>query len=134
MSDIKTLDDLQAYIEGRFPCVQGAPYAYCDTGDTYVIIGSLEEGEEFGVWPCYKSYDTEGAALAAAKVGFDAYAAGKSGTLYWRYSPPLQMIFCGIFSPDENNSVEQEYRVHMRLVISDRTVGTVVPQDEVVAA
>lgn len=108
---IQTIEDLQAYIEGRFPSVRGFPSARCPTDDLYVVLGTfratgagiLPEGmERIG-------FTTPKEALSEAKKAFDFYADGKTGTLYWRMQPRI----------DEFRGL---HRVYLRLVITDNPV------------
>ena len=102
---MNTVEDLVAYIEGRFPCVEGLPTARCQTGEAYVEVSRAGAGE----FDPYPFQATEAAALTFAKEAFDAYAAGKAGTLYWRRRPQME-------------GSGRKVRVYLRLVISDGPV------------
>jgi hypothetical protein len=132
---VKTIDDLIAYIEHRFPAVVGLPASRCQTGDQYVVLGAEApgqniEGYEPGViregFARDLAFDEETAVMQAL-IAFDNYAAGKRGTVYWRHPHKAEL---GV-STEELVSLEtletrprerSLYSVWLRLVISDKPV------------
>lgn len=118
---MKTVAELEAYIEGRFAvgvptegrlAVTGEPYVVIghESSDAYPLIpGVVREGmacDDFG----FGEEEAVGAALSA----FDAYAEGKTGTLYWRRPPVLDAL--------PGRGLPLQYRVYMRCLISDKPV------------
>lgn len=95
----ETVDELLAYIEDRFPCVDGLETYACQTGEFYrsIAIGYIPTPD----------IDLDIGAIAALKQSFDTYAADKVGTLYWRTRPYREQIEDRVYS-------------RMRLVISDK--------------
>lgn len=102
---MNSVEDLVAYIESRFPCVEGLSTHVCQTGDPYVVV-SKGGMSDFVPHP---SYGSEDEAIADAKRFFYAYAVDKSGTLYWRKSPRIERA-------------GRKVRVYLRLVITDKPV------------
>lgn len=89
---MNTVASLTKWIEDQFPVGPTTNGMLSVTGDPYVEIGMpvngvpgvIEEGHEREL-----AFDEETACLAAATC-FREYAAGKSGTLYWRVKPQLE--------------------------------------------
>lgn len=117
---MNTLDELTAYIENLFPCVEGLPTPICQTGDSYVVIG--EEAGDVGpriIAPMVPGVVREGRvrkwhsgvprALIAATACFDLYAEGRFGTLYWR-------------RPAYWSRYGKRCAVYLRLAISDKPI------------
>lgn len=87
------------------------------TGEPYVIIGTAADGalRTGGVLQegqARQLYADETEAFDAALAAFHDYAAGKSGTLYWREDPRLEW--------DDGRSGCAFY---LRCVISEKTVS-----------
>jgi hypothetical protein len=110
---MKTIEDLVAAIEARYPCVDGIYHARCQTGDEYVIIGDPKRDAKADV-PLYAdknpppgtcpygaqelSPDLE-TALWRALACFNLYAdwwhrehPGENPKLYWRYDAPRAFL------------------------------------------
>ena len=120
---MKTLADLVAYIEGRFPSVEGLPTNHCQTGDHYAIVGAPEENQRPPAIPGTiddgarrASALDEETAVNLARMAFDRYAEGRSGMLYWRTPPRLEWD-----RQDRRVSEARRCRVYLRLVISGKT-------------
>lgn len=113
---MKTVADLQAYCESRFPVGEPTTWALSVTGEEYVVIGE-EEGPADDLW--LPGIVKEGKkqslgfspedALWSALACFAAYAEDKNGVLYWRWAPELEL-----------DLASNRWRVYMRCLISDK--------------
>lgn len=118
---VQALIDLTDYIESRFPnsvdmtrAESAAKFvaewkpAFAPTGETYTEFcpHRAPDGEFVG------NYGSPEEVIAAAKQQFDAYAADKTGTLYWRIKPEVDCFRAG-----KNAGC---WMFYMRLLISNK--------------
>lgn len=101
--------EIQSWVEAQFPCVEGLAGPHSQTGEAYVVIGMGPIG--FTI-----VRESEAEAIEAAKEAFSAYAVWKRGVLYWRILPEMAVHRDGRRKP------EAQFKVYMRLLISDRPV------------
>lgn len=126
---VKTVDELRAYIAGRFPIVDGIPTARCQTGEPYVVLwfgyGDVRFLDGPGVLPegdrAVLAFDEE-TAVTCARAAFDAYADDKQGTLYLRKPITLESANVPSWDGQRKRDWPLRFRVYQRLVISDRPV------------
>ena len=129
---MKTLAELTAYIEGRFPVGEemgstGLPPYLAPTGEPYVevghqsvgvpkILGTVDEGAG-----CEWAFDEE-TACWSARSAFDAYAEDRIGKLYWRVRPELgrRIQWHG---EKETMYPPPNWGIYMRLLISDKPLS-----------
>lgn len=96
----KLLVDLKAYIEGCFPPGESTAAALAVTGEPYVTFANTGPTAED--------------AINFARDAFDAYAEGKTGKVYWRVGPELEMKF-------QNPAAKVgSWWFYMRLLISNK--------------
>jgi hypothetical protein len=115
-----TLEEARAKLEARFKIgpIGNGPIA--PTGERYVEIrggGSPREGE-----PCPVLCSSEQMAIKQWLLAVEEYAAGKSGTLYWRIVPELGDQEDGSGWQHGPADVWKLYSVYSRLLISDKRV------------
>jgi hypothetical protein len=132
---MKTVAELEAYINGRFAVGVPTDGRLAVTGEPYVVVGH-ENSEDYPLIPgvvregmsCSDFGFSEEEAVGAALAAFDAYAEGKTGTLYWRTCPQLNMQTHSHFDLADDGAVRPRrgsrlkrplFRVYMRLLISD---------------
>jgi hypothetical protein len=105
-ADARALISLVNYIEDRFPA--GPEYDPSRWNWTVQSGATAATGEPFVDLTTREWQPSRDALIEAAKKAFDAYAEGKTGTLYWRVRPEIA----------EDSS--KGWRFYMRLLISDK--------------
>lgn len=119
----QAIDDLMKHLSARFPDQVELPrdghvvtfsakpvVAVAPTGEPYVEFAPhvTAEGTE------RKLFHTVEDVVSAAREEFDAYAALRSGKLYWRIKPEVQFI----------QGERPGWMFYMRLLISDKPPQT----------
>jgi hypothetical protein len=128
---VKTVQDLIASIEARYPCVPGLWAPVCQTGDAYVNLGepradcTMPSNRIPGTCPDGTgrdlAFDVE-TALYQALICFENYAADwherhpeAKPTLYWRYERKMVL-------QETPGRRKRRCYVRCRLVLSDKPI------------
>lgn len=104
-----TLAKAVAEFERGRVVVEGLPTSRCQTGEEYVTIcsgGPKAEGESS------VGMATEQEAIDRWLAHVKAYAEGKTGAIYWRSQPDLEMY--------QSRKGPKEWRVYSRFIITDK--------------
>jgi hypothetical protein len=121
-----TLDEARAELEAwGATCAEIGNYSQAATGEEYVVIvsgGMKDEGERC---PCFCRSEAD--AVRLWRDAINAYANGKSGTLYWRAAPEMHSTVMRVDNYDELSPDIQQWFgketfwvVYSRLLISDK--------------
>jgi len=122
-----TLDEAQREIESKFTLGPEGNHQFSATGEEYAEIVSGGRLEEYK-YPCYCT--SIEAAVRLWKEAVEKYTSERTGTLYWRVKPEIDLTF--IFIPvDEkgeynghpefrDSAVRPTWRVYSRLLVSDK--------------
>lgn len=107
-----TIDEAVIEIEKGFKVETGFPSYVSQTGEPYVEIGG---GGVLGEGEVRTHFETQDLAIAGAIAEFRKYAAGKSGTLYWRIRPECEQV-------RHLTREKESWAFYMRLLISNMPV------------
>jgi|SRR5580658_7429111 hypothetical protein len=99
----RALVELADHIEKRWPDAQKCDRYQAPTGETFTEISQT-------------GFESPAACAKAARDAFDAYAEGKSGTLYYRSRPEMTTQPNKLFQPNKL------WAFYMRLLISDKPI------------